>query len=91
MPSSPESKGKSLGIPMASLMDHVCMERTVKRSMKVEQEFTAKEKEEEGPGRRNSQRRDMWSSWGGASIAGTLCGQTRERGLGVQCQKLRGL
>ena len=32
VPSSPESKGKSLGIPMASLMHHVCMERTVKRS-----------------------------------------------------------
>lgn len=32
VPSSPESKGKSLGIPMASLMHHVCTERTVKRS-----------------------------------------------------------
>lgn len=32
VPSSPESKGKSLDIPMASLMNPVCMERTVKRS-----------------------------------------------------------
>ena len=32
VPPSPESKSKSLCIPMASLMDHDCIERTVKRS-----------------------------------------------------------